>query len=295
MDRISLRAYAKVNFTLDVVGRRSDGYHLLTSIMQSVSLADTVTLKRRPQGIVILSGHLGLPLDESNTCWRAFTAFKRFTKLEGGVEVSIAKQIPMAAGLGGASADAAAVLHGLNRLYGAGLSLSQLQEIGLSVGADVPFCLQGGTCLVQGIGEVVTPLADFPRASLALVKPGVEVFTAEVYKRLKASAHGSSFSAKLQQLLSQGRDVSELAGALGNALETVTEDLVPEVTLWKERLLAHGAHGALMSGSGPSVFGLFTEEGQAKSFQDRFQGQAQIFVVGLAGAGVEEIDGGDRW
>ncbi|WP_461365875.1 4-(cytidine 5'-diphospho)-2-C-methyl-D-erythritol kinase, partial [Candidatus Darwinibacter acetoxidans] len=230
MDRISLRAYAKVNFTLDVVGRRSDGYHLLTSIMQSVSLADTVTLKRRPQGIVILSGHLGLPLDESNTCWRAFTAFKRFTKLEGGVEVSIAKQIPMAAGLGGASADAAAVLHGLNRLYGAGLSLSQLQEIGLSVGADVPFCLQGGTCLVQGIGEAVTPLVDFPRASLVLVKPGVDVFTAEVYKKLKASAHGSSFSAKLQQLLSQGRDVSELAGALGNALETVTEDLVPEVT-----------------------------------------------------------------
>lgn len=294
MDQISLRAYAKINLTLDVVGRRSDGYHLLTSVMQSVSLADTVTLQKRPEGVVIRSDDARLPLDQTNTCWRAFTAFMSCTELKGGVEISIAKKIPMAAGLGGASADAAAVLHGLNKLYGAGLSLEQLQELSVSVGADVPFCLQGGTCFVQGIGEAVTPLTSFPRASLVLVKPEANVLTAEVYKRLDPSAHGTSYSAKLREGLSAGRSVPELAQSLGNALETVTEKLVPEVVLWKQRLLDHGAHGALMSGSGPSVFGLFSEAERAKSFQDRFAGQAQVFVVDLAAVGVEEINGGDQ-
>lgn len=293
MDQISLRAYAKVNLTLDVVGRRPDGYHLLSSIMQSISLADTVNLQKRPQGIVIHSTSPGLPLDESNICWRAFTSFLRWTGVEGGVEIRVTKGIPMAAGLGGASADAAAVLLGLNKLYATGLSLAQLQEIGAGVGADVPFCLQGGTCLVQGIGEMVTPLASFPRATLVVVKPGVDVLTAEVYRRLQPSAHGTKYTARLQQLLQAGVGVSELAGALGNALETVTEVLVPEVALWKERFLAYGAHEAGMSGSGPSVFGLFSSEEQALHFQNRFSGQAQIFVAEPSGVGVEEINGGD--
>jgi 4-diphosphocytidyl-2-C-methyl-D-erythritol kinase len=294
MDQISLRAYAKVNLTLDVVGRRPDGYHLLESVMQSVSLADTITLKRRPQGTIIRSDHPELPLDEHNTCWRAFTAFAGFTGLEGGVEIYIHKRIPLAAGLGGASADAAAVLHGLHRIYGAKLSLAQLQEIGLQVGADVPFCLQGGTCLVQGIGERVQALAAFPRASLVLVKPGAAVSTAEVYRRLQPAFHGTRFTAELRQLLQQGRGLPELAGGLGNVLETVTEALVPEVVLWKERLLAQGAHGALMSGSGPSVVGIFSAPDRALGFQERFAGQAEIFVVELTDVGVEEIDGGDR-
>ncbi|HHT43800.1 MAG TPA: 4-(cytidine 5'-diphospho)-2-C-methyl-D-erythritol kinase [Firmicutes bacterium] len=294
MDEISLKAYAKVNLTLDIVGRRSDGYHLLNSIMQSVSLADVVTLSKRPKGIVIHSDHPQLPLDETNTCWRAFTAFTGFTKLEGGVEVYITKSIPMAAGLGGASADAAAVLHGLNKLYGTKLSTAELQELGLSVGADVPFCLQGGTCLVQGIGEVVSAAAAFPRVSLVLVKPEAAVFTAQVYSRLKPSAHGTTYTAQVQELIAEGREVQDIAGALGNALETVTAELVPETALWKERLLARGAHGALMSGSGPTVVGLFTDQGRARDFQSCYQDQAQIFVVELADVGVEEMDGGDR-
>jgi len=293
MDRITLRACAKVNLTLDVLGRRPDGYHLLDSVMQSVSLTDTITLRKRPQGISILSSRADVPTDERNTCWRAFNAFAGYVGLEGGVEISLSKSIPLAAGLGGASADAAAVLHGLNRLYRAGLSLAELQEIGLQEGADVPFCLMGGTCLVQGIGEAVTPLPGFPRASMVVVKPAANVLTAEVYRRLDVSAHGSSHTARLRQLLREGRGLPELAGALGNALETVTEQLVPEVAVWKERLLAAGAHGALMSGSGPSVIGLFSSDVQAKSFQGRFAGEAEVFVVELSGVGVQEIDGGD--
>ncbi|HPT82880.1 MAG TPA: 4-(cytidine 5'-diphospho)-2-C-methyl-D-erythritol kinase [Limnochordia bacterium] len=294
MDQISLRAYAKVNLSLDVLGRRPDGYHLLRSIMQSVSLADTITLRKRPQGIVIRSDDPGLPLDQANTCWRACTAFRSFTKLEGGVEIHIAKQIPLAAGLGGASADAAAVLYGLNRLFKAGLDLAQLQELSLNVGADVPFCLQGGTCLVEGIGEKVTPVDPFPTCTLVLVKPRAKVLTAEVYARLDSNAHGTSYTPWLAQLLREGRGLAEAAQALGNALETVTEVLVPEVSLWKQRLLEYGARGALMSGSGPTVLGLFSTAGQARSFQERYAGQAQIFVVELTGVGVEEIDGGDQ-
>ena len=130
----------------------------------------------------------------------------------------------MAAGLGGASADAAAVLHGLNKLYGTKLSTAELQELGLSVGADVPFCLQGGTCLVQGIGEVVSAAAAFPRVSLVLVKPEAAVFTAQVYSRLKPSAHGTTYTAQVQELIAEGREVQDIAGALGNALETVTRN-----------------------------------------------------------------------
>lgn len=294
MDHICLKAYAKVNLTLDIVGRRDDGYHLLSSVMQSISLADTIILEKKPQGIIITSDHSLVPNDQTNICWRAFTAFRRHTKITGGVGVTLHKEIPVAAGLGGGSADAAAMLHGLNRLYSTRLDLGQLQKIGLTIGADVPFCLQGGTCLAQGIGERVTPLKTFPEVVLVLVKPEAAVSTHEIYGKLDSSAYGGTSTQRVLELLEQNQDAPSLAAACANALESVTSGLVPEVLFWKERLLAGGAHQAIMSGSGPTVFGLFTDEKLALEFRNRFRDEDQIFVVKPMNCGVAVMNGGDR-
>lgn len=294
MKQVCLEAYAKINLTLDISGRREDGYHLLNSVMQSVSLADTLTLIQKPKGITITVDHTDLPTDDRNICYRAASAFQAYTQIQGGVEIIINKQIPLAAGLGGGSADAAAVLHGLNILFDAKLDLRQLQAIGLTLGADVPFCLQGGTCLVEGIGEKVTPLTPFPQSALVLVKPDANVSTAEVYGQLDLKSHGGKSTQKLIKLLGERQDTLQLAAVLENALESVTKTFVPEVNIWQERLMGHGAQGALMSGSGPTVFGLFATKDQAHSFLNTFQGQAQIYVVEPKNVGVREMNGGDQ-
>lgn len=294
MDQVVLKAYGKINLTLDIVGRRPDGYHLLSSVMQSVSVADTITVIKKPRGISIKTDHPQVPTDEGNICWRAVTAFQNATGLTGGVQIELIKRIPVAAGLGGGSADAAAILHGLNKLYGADLDLAQLQAIGLSVGADVPFCLQGGTCLVEGIGERVESLKAFPQATFVLVKPDASVSTAEVYKNLQPQYYGGKSTQELIRLLAESKDACELAPVFANALESVTMTLVPDVQVWKARLVDHGAHGALMSGSGPTVFGLFSNSEKATSFQELYANQAQVHVVEPNNVGVWEMNGGDR-
>lgn len=295
MDKITVKAYGKVNLTLDVQGRRADGYHLLSSVMQSISLADTITLQKAPQGITIQSDHPLVPNDQDNICWRAAQAFLSQSGIATGVKIELTKAIPVAAGLGGGSADAAAVLYGLNQLYGTDLSLGKLQTIGLTIGADVPFCLQGGTCLVEGIGEVVTPVEPFPQTNIVLVKPEASVSTAEIYKKLDSSSHGGTSTRRLLAFLQGDQSVS-LDSVLENALESVTETLVPAVTLWKSRLREHGAVASLMSGSGPTVFGLFESSQQAQEFHGRFKEEAGVFVVTLSDKGVcvSETNGGDQ-
>ncbi|HHT67894.1 MAG TPA: 4-(cytidine 5'-diphospho)-2-C-methyl-D-erythritol kinase [Firmicutes bacterium] len=295
MDKITVKAYGKVNLTLDVQGRRADGYHLLSSVMQSISLADTITLQKAPQGITIQSDHPLVPNDQDNICWRAAQAFLSQSGIATGVKIELMKAIPVAAGLGGGSADAAAVLYGLNQLYGTDLSLGKLQTIGLTIGADVPFCLQGGTCLVEGIGEVVTPVEPFPQTNIVLVKPEASVSTAEIYKKLDSSSHGGTSTRRLLAFLQGDQSVS-LDSVLENALESVTETLVPAVTLWKSRLREHGAVASLMSGSGPTVFGLFESSQQAQEFHGRFKEEAGVFVVTLSDKGVcvSESNGGDQ-
>ncbi|NLL43550.1 MAG: 4-(cytidine 5'-diphospho)-2-C-methyl-D-erythritol kinase [Firmicutes bacterium] len=289
MEQITLQAYAKVNLTLDIQGRRKDGYHLLRSVMQSISLADTITLQKkgRGQGISLHSDHPSVPDDEHNICWRAAQAFEQHTQLSGGVAVSIslAKKIPVAAGLGGGSADAAAVLYGLNKLYGTGLELAKLQQIGLTIGADVPFCLQGGTCLVEGIGEAIRPVGPFPSVTMVLVKPKAGVSTAQIYRGLDPATYGGDSTDRLLEFMTNRTD-TPLASILENALESVTSVLVPEVGIWKGRLLEHGALVSLMSGSGPTVFGLFSEELPAQRFLERFQHEVQVFGVTLMDRGV---------
>lgn len=295
MDKITVKAYGKVNLTLDVQGRRADGYHLLSSVMQSISLADTITLQKAPQGITIQSDHPLVPNDQDNICWRAAQAFLSQSGIATGVKIELTKAIPVAAGLGGGSADAAAVLYGLNQLYGTDLSLGKLQTIGLTIGADVPFCLQGGTCLVEGIGEVVTPVEPFPQTNIVLVKPEASVSTAEIYKKLDSSSHGGTSTRRLLAFLQGDQSVS-LDSVLENALESVTETLVPAVALWKSRLREHGAVASLMSGSGPTVFGLFESSQQAQEFHGRFKEEAGVFVVTLSDKGVcvSESNGGDQ-
>lgn len=293
MDQISLQAYAKVNLTLDVVGRREDGYHLLSSIMQSLSLSDTITLHKRPRGIKIKSEASGLPLNQMNICWQAAEAFQKETQIRGGVLISLEKTIPMAAGLGGGSADAAAVLVGLNHLFGTGLSLEELQAIGVQVGADVPFCLQGGTCLVEGIGERVQTIKSFPATFFVLVKPNVGMSTAEVYRRLPLQAHGERFTKPFLQLLEQAAMPNELGLGFGNALEEVTREILPEIVTWQKRLSDQGALGTLMSGSGSTCFGLFSEEKPARQFQERWGKEATIFIAQPVPYGVQARNGGD--
>jgi 4-diphosphocytidyl-2-C-methyl-D-erythritol kinase len=182
----------------------------------------------------------------------------------------------------------------LNRLYAAGLDLGQLQEIGLTIGADVPFCLQGGTCLVQGIGEKVTTVPTFPQAALVLVKPQAAVSTAEAYGRLGEEAHGGRSTQSLVKLLNENHPIPSLAEVLENALESATIPIVPAVGVWKERLISFGAHGAMMSGSGPAVFGLFSHVQRAKGFRDRYGDVAEVFVAALMNNGLSVLSEGDR-
>jgi 4-diphosphocytidyl-2-C-methyl-D-erythritol kinase len=298
MDKITLKANAKVNLTLDIQGRRSDGYHLLSSVMQSISLSDTITLTKKPKGhgTSLTCHHPRVPQDHTNICWQAATAFER--QVGTGdlcVDIALVKEIPVGAGLGGGSTDAAAVLLGLNALYQRKMTLTELQRIGETIGADVPFCLQGGTCLVRGIGEQVTPLRAFPAMTMVLVKPEASVSTADVYGKLDPRAYGGMSTSRLLEFL-EGTSDAGLDQILANALESVTIRLVPEVRIWKERLIHYGATVSRMSGSGPTVYGLFAEHRGAEDFRARFKEEAQVFVVTLMETGVfvPETNGGDQ-
>lgn len=293
MDQIRLKAYAKVNLTLDVVGRRNDGYHLLESVMQSVSLADQITLSKQPAGISLKTTEPSLPTNEDNIVWQAARAFCRELPFEAGISICIEKQIPIAAGLGGGSTNAAAVLFGLNILYGGNLSIEELQKIGVKIGADVPFCLRGGTALAEGIGEKLTVLQPFPPVTFALVIPPKEVSTTAVFRQFPPSAFGSGHTRNLVKLLQANKSISELSRTLHNSLEIVTVTLVPEIEIWKRRLLDGGAQAALMSGSGPTVMGVFREYEAANRFRENWQDQNKVILAKPETTSIKHMNGGD--
>lgn len=288
MGEISLQAHAKLNLTLDIAGRREDGYHLLQSVMQSVSLADSIRLRllSENEGISITADTPLLPTDARNICWQAASAFLQQIGSTRGVSIKIKKRIPLAAGLGGGSSDAAAVLHGLNTLFSSGLDLFQLQALGLTVGADVPFCLQGGTAFVEGIGEKVTSLCHFPEAVFILIKPKANISTAEVYRKFAPKHYGGYFSREFLKLLAAKSRLDVLSTACGNILETATIPNVPEIEVWKERLVQGGAHTALMSGSGPTVFGIFGNEEKANQFCRHWQDRVELYLARPVQSGV---------
>ncbi|HEV2094665.1 MAG TPA: 4-(cytidine 5'-diphospho)-2-C-methyl-D-erythritol kinase [Rubrobacter sp.] len=270
MREVRLRAYAKVNYSLDVVGVRADGYHELRTVMQSVSLADGVEVCRAGGGFELRVDpprtDVGPP--EKNTAYRAWRHLCDRLGEELPVRVTLRKEIPSGAGLGGGSADAAAVLRGLEGLFGLGLSVEELRDVGKEIGADVPFCVSGGTALGEGVGEILSPAPAPPDHRLLVVKPRRGADTAQVYRAHDASSAGGDASGRVLSALRSG-DLAELAGALGNDLAPVAKRMVPEVADLEGKLLEAGAVGASMTGSGTAVYGLFRDEDAAVRAKER--------------------------
>lgn len=265
---LSFLAMAKINLTLEIVGLRDDGYHLLRGVMQSVSLCDRVTVEARPAGDGIslsLSGDFagdGLSCGEDNTAHKAARVFFAGSGISGGARIGLCKHIPQQAGLGGGSADAAAVLHALNELFGRPYKAEDLALLGARVGADVPFCTAGGTCLAEGVGERLTFLPPPPDCFIVIAKGGEDASTPQVYRLYDTMKTEKtpplSSDALLTALLH--RDFSGVASGLCNALEPAAMRMCPSAKAIKALLLDKGAAGALVSGSGSSVFGLFAVE-----------------------------------
>lgn len=272
MKEITVRAYAKINLTLDVTGVRPNGYHEVRMIMQNISLYDRLTIKQIVKNEIILSaGQTSLPTGNDNLICKACNAFFEVSGISSGIFIDLDKRIPVAAGMAGGSADAAATLHGLNALFETGYSLEQLCEIGVKLGADIPFCLIGGTVLAEGIGEILTPLKAAPDCHLLIVKPSAGISTKHVYDKL----------APCEELIHPDTDamiaainkgsIAEVAANLGNVLESVTAAEMPFINEIKAEMLALGALGALMSGSGTTVFGIFDSKAKAEAAFYKFK------------------------
>lgn len=287
---LTLSANAKINLTLDILGTREDGYHEVAMIMQEISLHDTLSMGKINQGIsltIAIEGQKGtLPADESNLCWKAAALVQKEYNLQEGVEIHLTKRIPMAAGLAGGSADAAAVLKGMNHLFRLGMTEARLCELGARLGSDIPFCIMGGTMLATGRGEVLTRLPSFSRLSVVLAKPPVGVSTAWAYKTYDAGYDGPHPDNEAMLEAIHGGDAHKAAGLLCNVLEGVTETEHPVIADYKRLMMEHGAMASMMSGSGPTVFGLVREKQQAWHLADtlkKYDGEAGVFVAETLG------------
>lgn len=260
MDRITLKARAKVNIGLDITGVLENGYHLVDMIMQTLQLHDEVTIRKiKVDGIEIRSNLRYLPVNENNIVYQAAKMMKDEFQIKDGLRFDIKKEIPVAAGMAGGSADAASTLLGINRMYRLNLSLEELCDRGLKLGADVPYCIQGGTMHATGIGEHLKRITPMPECFVVVAKPKASASTKVVYQKfdqLEQVTH-PNMTNLLQQI--EKKDLKEIATEMGNVLEQVTIPMIPEIAVIKDVLLKHGALNAMMSGSGPTVFGLFTE------------------------------------
>jgi 4-diphosphocytidyl-2-C-methyl-D-erythritol kinase len=267
LTKVLLRAFAKINYALEVRGVREDGYHEISTVMQSISLADEVEIERVEGGFELLVEPEGTEVGpaEENTVYKAWTRLGELTDNRLPVRIRLRKEIPVGAGLGGGSADAAAVLVGLNELFGLGLNYTELRNVGLQVGADVPFCIGGGTALGEGVGEVLSPLPAPPPHYLVVAKPAAGAETAWIYRVYDERQVGESSSvASVIKALRAG-DLNTLAHVIGNDLAPVTEDLVPEVQELERQLLRAGSLGVAMSGTGTAVYGVFASEESARA------------------------------
>lgn len=256
-------ASAKINLALDVLKKRADGYHEVRMVMQSVATADTVRLSPAT-ALTVTTDQPGLTDGPGNLAYRAARAFERATGKTAAVHIAIEKHIPMGAGLAGGSADAAAVLRGLNRLLETGLSMDELRTIGASIGSDVPFCLAGGTALAEGRGEVITPLPPLPVCPVLLANPGFEVSTAWVYGHYQAELVEKRPAVPAMLAAIERSDWNGVIGAMGNVLESVTIPAYPAVAAIKQTMQQAGARAVLMSGSGPTVFALTKDKAQTE-------------------------------
>lgn len=265
MRELKLKAMAKINLGLDVLRRREDGYHDLRMVMQTVCLYDRITLVRTDApGISVRTNLSYLPTGQDNLVYRAAALLADEFSLEEGLQIELQKHIPVAAGLAGGSSDAAAVLVGVNRMFELGLSAEELMERAVKIGADVPYCVMRGTALAEGIGERLTRLPDAPDLHVVLAKPPVHVSTGFVYGNLKVDALESHPDIDAQVQAIRDGDALRMAKLMGNVLETVTIPACPVIAEIKDRMMSAGAINAMMSGSGPTVFGLFDDEERAR-------------------------------
>ncbi len=261
MDEISLKALAKINLGLDVLGKREDGYHEVRMVMQTIHLYDRVEIKKtRSPHIHVETNLYYLPVNEDNLVYRAAKLMKDEFQIKEGVRIVLQKFIPVAAGLAGGSSDAAAVLVGMNRIFNLGLKQSKLMELGLKIGADVPFCIMRGTALAEGIGEKLTALPPMPKCPVLIAKPAISVSTKAVYEGLKLydGMEHPDIDGVMEGI--QQKDLKGVASHMGNILETVTIPMYPVIDDIKKLMMENGALNAMMSGSGPTVFGLFPNE-----------------------------------
>ena len=264
MNDISVKALAKINLGLDVVRRREDGYHEVRMVMQTIHLFDRLEISRNDSGQITMETNLSfLPTNENNLVYKAAKLLQDEFAIKDGVHVWLHKYIPVAAGMAGGSTDAAAVLYGMNRIFELGLTKEQLMERGVKIGADVPYCIMRGTALAEGIGEKLTKLPPMVKCPVLIAKPQISVSTKFVYENLKLNEN--TIHPDIDRLvadISEG-DLTRIAADMGNVLETVTIPEYPVIAEIKENMMQNGAVNAMMSGSGPTVFGLFADESTA--------------------------------
>lgn len=279
-----VKAPAKINLTLDVLYKRPDNYHEVEMIMTTVDLADRIGLEPRQDGLIkIMSADRYVPDDDRNFAYQAAQLLKDLYNIEQGVTIHIEKEIPIAAGLAGGSSDAAATLRGLNDLWNLNLSLDELAELGAKIGSDVSFCVYGGTALATGRGTEIQEIGAPPACFVVLAKPKIGVSTAEVYGNLKIDEIEHPNTKQMIHAI-ETQDYELICQSLGNVLESVTFKLYPEVVTIKEQMQRFGADAVLMSGSGPTVFGLVDSETRAQRVYNGLRGFCEeVYVVRLLG------------
>ena len=267
MDKIQLKALAKINLGLDVLRRREDGYHEVKMIMQTIGPHDDLEIRKtKTPGIQVKTNLYYLPTNENNLVYKAAKLLMDEFQIQDGVSIQLKKRIPVAAGMAGGSSDGAAVLWGINQMYGLGLSMQALMERGVRLGADVPYCIQRGTALAEGIGEKLSVLPPMPKCTILIAKPGISVSTKFVYENLHANDLKPEQHPDVDSMIEAMRqkDLGLLCSRMGNVLETVTIPAYPVINEIKRTMMDNGAIGSMMSGSGPTVFGIFDSPVAAK-------------------------------
>lgn len=272
--KIIRNAYAKINLGLDVLRRREDGYHEVKMIMQTISLHDVLTFEETEQaGIALVTNDRPeLPADaQDNLVYKAARLICETYGIKKGVRITLQKNIPIAAGMAGGSTDAAAVFHGLNELWGLKLSTERMQELAVRLGADIPYCIMGGTALSEGIGEKLTPLPTPPDAIVLIAKPQISVSTKYVYENLHADQlrHHPDIDGMVAAI--RAGELQGITERMENVLETVTQTAYPVIGQIKDKMLAEGAMNSLMSGSGPTVFGIFDSKEKAEAAGEKIR------------------------
>ena len=284
-DSLKLKALAKVNLGLDVLGVRENGYHDVRRVMQTIYLYDNVTIRKTEEpGIQLKTNLFYLPVDEKNIAYKAAKLLMDEFEIESGVEIILDKRIPVAAGMAGGSSNAAAVLVGMNRLFQLGLKDQELMERGVQLGADVPYCIMRGTVLAEGIGEILSPLPPLPKCYVLVAKPGISVSTKMVYEKL--DSHEIDEHPDIDGIIAglEEGNLKKIADAMGNVLERVTIEEYPIIEEIKEIMKDSGALNAMMSGSGPTVFGIYDDKVLAKQAQQKIKKSGltkQVYVVNV--------------